>query len=63
MRRLARAALVLVILASACTGESNPEPAPSLPFATGGTLRLTLFGWVDHEFESRTEDGRGDYAL
>jgi ABC-type transport system substrate-binding protein len=63
MRRLRWAALGLVVIASACTGDSKPAPAPSLPFAPGGTLRLTLFGWADHEFDSRTEDGRGDYAL
>jgi peptide/nickel transport system substrate-binding protein len=64
VRRPALAALAFLLLASACTGGSKPSPGPTdLPFARGGTLRLTLFGWSDHEFDSRTDDGKGDYAL
>ncbi|HEX9236570.1 MAG TPA: ABC transporter substrate-binding protein, partial [Actinomycetota bacterium] len=56
--------MALTLLASACTGGSKPAPAAhQLPFARGGTLRLTLFGWMDHEFGSRTDDGKGDYSL
>jgi peptide/nickel transport system substrate-binding protein len=35
----------------------------NLPFARGGTLRFTLFGWDDHASGLTSEDGRGYYAL
>jgi peptide/nickel transport system substrate-binding protein len=52
------------MLAAACTGsDPSPGPSPDLPFARGGTLQLSLLFWPEHEFNLRTEDGRGDYAL
>jgi ABC-type transport system substrate-binding protein len=61
---LRRLVLGLTLLSTACAGGGNPSPAPSdLPFAPGGTLRLTLFSWSDHEFDSRTDDGKGEYAI
>jgi peptide/nickel transport system substrate-binding protein len=65
--RVRAVALIAAVafLATACTGGSNrPRPTePRLPFARGGTLRLTLFGWDDYGFDNATEDGKGYYAL
>jgi peptide/nickel transport system substrate-binding protein len=55
----------LALLGTACTGGS-PRPRrkePGLPFARGGTLRLTLFGWDEYGFDNATPDGQGYYAL
>jgi ABC-type transport system substrate-binding protein len=62
--RLISSGLALGLLAAACTGgDTGPKPPRGPAFARGGTLRLSLLFWANHEFELRTEDGRGEYAL
>jgi peptide/nickel transport system substrate-binding protein len=61
-----QAALVaLFLIGTACTGGSQPtlRPRQTLPFARGGTLRLTILGWDDHAFGLATDNGKGYYAL
>jgi ABC-type transport system substrate-binding protein len=63
-RSSAAAALALLLLAVSCTdSDQQPRKRSTLPYQRGGTLRVTLFDWMNHEFNSRTEDGAGDYAL
>jgi peptide/nickel transport system substrate-binding protein len=60
------ASVAIALVASACTGGAphpNRTTGSSLPFKRGGTLRVTLSGWVDHEQSYTIEDGKGHYAL
>src|SRR5438128_2250583 len=60
------AASAALIVLSGCTGggtKPSPSRPPNLAFKRGGTLRVSLFGWVDHEHDSTTDDGKGHYAL
>ncbi|HJP65610.1 MAG TPA: ABC transporter substrate-binding protein [Actinomycetota bacterium] len=64
MRRARLVVLAAIaLLGPACTGGPKPPPVPDLRFARGGTLRVTLFGWMNHEFDGRTDDGKADYTL
>jgi ABC-type transport system substrate-binding protein len=62
-RSVLTALVALALVAPGCTGSSLPGPGPSPAFPRGGTLRLPLFGWANHEFEGRTDDGTADYTL
>jgi ABC-type transport system substrate-binding protein len=56
--------VAVLLVAVSCTGSDQQQGTRStLPYERGGTLRVTLFDWMNHEFNSRTEDGTGDYTL